>query len=85
MQEEEMDVISESLGRIWVALARSVGDLARSVGDLALALAEQPGVDGDKLLSDFAARLPSGQDDGTSKVFEAIRQYIDQGVAPSEE
>ncbi|MCE4373570.1 hypothetical protein [Xanthomonas hortorum] len=78
MQEEEMDVIAESLGRIWVALARSVGDLA-------LALAEQPGVDGDKLLSDFAARLPSGQDDGTSKVFEAIRQYIDQGVAASEE
>ncbi|MCC4589428.1 hypothetical protein JWH11_20485 [Xanthomonas melonis] len=71
MQEEEMDVIAESLGRIWVALARSVGDLA-------LALAEQPGVDGDKLLSDFAARLPSGQDDGTSKVFEAIRQYIDR-------
>ncbi len=28
MQEQEMDVIAESLGRIWVALARSVGDLA---------------------------------------------------------
>ena len=40
MQEQEMDVIAESLGRIWVALARSVGDLA-------LAMAEQPGVDGD--------------------------------------
>lgn len=66
------------MGRIWVALARSVGDLA-------LALAEQPGVDGNKLLSDFAARLPLGQDDGTSKVFEAIRQYIDRDPAPSEE
>ncbi|MEA9555751.1 hypothetical protein VC273_07405 [Xanthomonas nasturtii] len=42
-------------------------------------------MDGSKLLSDFAARLPSGQDDGTSKVFEAIRQYIDQGVAPDQE
>ncbi|MFA1720841.1 hypothetical protein [Xanthomonas campestris] len=73
MQEQEMDVIAESLGRIWVALARSVGDLA-------LAMAEQPGVDGDKLLRDFAARLPSGQDDGTSKVFEAIRQYLDQDM-----
>ncbi|WAT15535.1 hypothetical protein [Xanthomonas fragariae] len=78
MQEEELEVIAESLGRIWVALARSVGDLA-------LALAEQPGVDGDKLLSDFAARLPLGQDDGTSKVFEAIRQYIDRDLAHSEE
>ncbi|NIJ93983.1 hypothetical protein FHT12_002680 [Xanthomonas campestris] len=76
MQEQQMDVIAESLGRIWVALARSVGDLA-------LALAEQPGVDGDKLLRDFATRLPSDQDDGTSKVFEAIRQYIDQDAAPS--
>ncbi|APO97498.1 hypothetical protein [Xanthomonas vesicatoria] len=78
MQEQEMDVIAQSLGRIWVALARSVGDLA-------LALAEQPGMDGSKLLSDFAARLPSGQDDGTSKVFEAIRRYIDQGAAPRAE
>ncbi|WP_275127889.1 hypothetical protein [Xanthomonas arboricola] len=42
-------------------------------------------MDGSKLLSDFAARLPSGEDDGTSKGFEAIRQYIDQGVAPDQE
>ncbi|MBN6149984.1 hypothetical protein JR065_06500 [Xanthomonas sp. AmX2] len=78
MQDQEMEVIAESLGRIWVALARTVGDLA-------LALAEQPGVDGDKLLRDFTERLPKDQDDGTSKVFEAIRQYLGTDTPPSEE
>ncbi|MCS3746658.1 hypothetical protein FHY18_002254 [Xanthomonas arboricola] len=42
-------------------------------------------MDGSKLLGDFAARLRSRQDDGTSKVFEAIRPCIDQGVASEQE